>query len=174
MKYITTIENKEYIIEIGDGSTLVVDGTEYEMDFQQLGEGNLVSLLLNQRSFEGAVTEDDKMWKVLLRGEIYDVTVQDERAYRLAKARGELMADTGEVQIKSPMPGVIVRVAVAVGDEIKQGETAVILESMKMENELKATRDAVVLRVLVNAGDTVEKDQALVIIGDPPEDEYIG
>ena len=168
MKYITTINNKEYIIEITDDAPHVtVNGERYAFDFQKLGEGGLVSMLLNNRSFEGAVDATAEGWQVLLGGELYEVLVQDERAYRLAKARGQLQADTGEVQVKAPMPGVVIKVPVAVGDVVAQGQTLLILESMKMENELKATRDAMVLSVKAQAGQSVEKNEVLLVIGDP-------
>lgn len=170
MRYITTINGEEYTIDVGEDQTIIVNDKPYEIDFQQLGNGGLVSLLLNTQSFEGAVNETEDGWQVLLRGEVYEATVQDERVYRLAKARGELSADTGEVTIKSPMPGVIVKVPVAVGDIVANGQTVLILESMKMENELKATRDAVVLEIKVTAGSAVEKNEVLVVIGDAPEE----
>lgn len=166
MKYITTVNGNDYTIEIVAEKQILVNGEAYELDFQMLGSGGLVSLLLNQQSHEAAVDEHEEGWQVLLRGEVYEATVQDERVYRLAKARGELAADTGEVLVKSPMPGVIVKVPVAVGDAVKMGQTVIILESMKMENELKATRDAVVLAVKVTAGQAVEKNEVLVVIGD--------
>lgn len=167
MKYITTVHGKEYIIEVEHDSPVVkVDGQEYQLDFQQMGAAGVVSLLLNNQSFEGAVHHTEEGWEVLLRGEVYQASVQDERAYRLAKARGELAADTGEVQLKSPMPGVIVTVPVTVGEEVKQGQTVIILESMKMQNELKASRDATVLAINVAAGQAVEKNQVLLVIGD--------
>lgn len=172
MKYITTINEKEYTIDITDGPTVTVNGEVYPFDFQTLGEGGLVSMLLSNRSYEGAVEGGDAhtaegQWHVLLQGELYEVLVQDERAYRLAKARGQLRTDTGEVALKAPMPGVVIKVPVAVGDVVAQGQTLVILESMKMENELKATRDAVVLAVKTAAGQSVEKNEVLVVIGDP-------
>lgn len=167
MKYITTVNKKEFSIELLDDKQILVNGDPFELDFQMLGSGGLVSLLLNQRSFEGAVdAHDEGWWQVLLHGEVYEATVQDERVYRLAQARGELAADTGEVMIKSPMPGVIVKTPVQVGDAVSQGQTVIILESMKMENELKATRDAVVLAVKVAAGQAVEKNEVLIVIGD--------
>ncbi len=168
MKYITTINNEEFIIELTDGPTIKVNDEVYDFDFQQLGNGGLISMLLNNRSVEAAVDLSDEGWHVLLLGEVYDVTVQDERAYRLAKARGELVADTGEVQVKAPMPGLVIKVPVQAGDRVTQGQTVVILESMKMENELKATRDAVVLDIKVEPGAAVDKNQVLVIIGDEP------
>ena len=82
-----------------------------------------------------------------------------------------LLADSGEIVIRSPMPGLVLDVLVEEGDEVESGEKIVILESMKMENELRASRPGVVLRVLTEKGASVEKDQDLVVIGDVSEDE---
>ncbi len=166
MKYITNVEDKEYIIEIDQDYQILVDGERYNIDFQTSPEGNVFSLLLNNHSLEGVVEEREDIWTVLIKGELYEVQVQDERAYRLAKARGSVLEVTGEVTIKSPMPGIIIDVLVTQGQLVQKGDKMVILESMKMENELLAPRDGVVGRVLVKPGASVEKNQALVVITD--------
>jgi len=170
MKYITRVEDQEYIIEIDRDDQIKVNGQSFDIDFQQLAEGGMLSLLLNNRSLEAIVEERDDAWEVLLRGELYSIQVQDERAYRLAKARGMAVEDSGEVVIKSPMPGLIVAVPVEPGQMVNKGDQVVILESMKMENELRSPRNGVVLRVHVAQGASVEKDQELVIIGDGEAD----
>jgi len=169
MKYITTIDEQEYIIEIDHDHEIVVNGVPYEVDFEQLPEGGVLSLLLNNRSLEAMVEAQDDVWNVLIKGELYTVKVQDERAYRLAKARGVAAAVTGDAIIKSPMPGIIIAVPVVEGQVVEKGDQIVILESMKMENELRAPRDGVVGRVHVQAGASVEKDQVLAVITDPAE-----
>lgn len=166
MKYITHIEDQEFTIVIDRDDQIMVNGQVYDIDFQQLSEGGMLSLLLNNRSLEAIVEERDEAWEVLLKGELYSVHVQDERAYRLAKARGAAVEASGEAVIKSPMPGLIVSVPVEEGQEVKKGDQVIILESMKMENELRSPRDGVVLRVHVTQGDSVDKDQVLVTIGD--------
>jgi biotin carboxyl carrier protein len=168
MKYFTTINETEYEIEIDHDNQIRVNGEAHEIDFQQLPEGGMVSLLLQQRSFEAAVeARESHNWEVLIQGELYPVQVQDERSYRLAKARGEGTAVTGEATIKAPMPGLIIAVPVTPGQTIHKGEKVIILESMKMENELRAPRDGMVLRVNAQPGDSVEKDAVLVVIGEP-------
>jgi biotin carboxyl carrier protein len=171
MKYITTINNQEYVIEIDHDHEIVVNGERFQIDFQLLPEGGVLSLLLNNRSLEAVVEERNEAWEVLIQGELYTVQVQDERAYRLAKARGSGGTVTGEAVIKSPMPGVIIAVSVSEGERVKKGDKVVILESMKMENELRAPRDGVVSRVHVRPGTSVEKGQPLVVIGDPAQAE---
>lgn len=171
MKYITTINDQEFTIEIDHDHEILVDGERYEIDFQQLPEGGVYSLLLKHRSSEAVVEERDEVWEVLIRGELYTVRVQDERAYRMAQARNTKTAVTGEAVIKSPMPGTIIAVPVTAGDKVSEGDKVVILESMKMENELRSPRDGVVSRINVEVGASVEKDQALVVIGEPEERE---
>ncbi|MCI0393862.1 MAG: biotin/lipoyl-binding protein [Chloroflexi bacterium] len=166
MKYITTVNSHEYEIEIDRDDRIIVNGQPYQVDFQQLAEGGILSLLLNNHSIEAIVEEREEAWEVLIFGELYTVNVQDERAYRLAKARGTAAPITGEAAITSPMPGLIIAVPVHEGQEVKKGDKVVILESMKMENELRAPRDGLVLRVNVQPGVSVEKDQVLAVVGD--------
>jgi biotin carboxyl carrier protein len=173
MKYITTVNDEEFIIEIEHNNQIVVNGERYEIDFQHLPEADALSLLLNHQSLEAVVEARDDVWEVLTKGELYTVKVQDERAYRLAKARGVASDVAGEVQIKSPMPGLIVAVPVVEGDMVQKGDKIIILESMKMENELRAPKSGVVARVNVAQGASVEKDQVLMVIVDDDEDELI-
>jgi len=70
----------------------------------------------------------------------------------------------GQAVVTSPMPGIIVSVPVAVGDVVSQGAKIIVLESMKMENELRAPCDGIITHVNVTAGANVEKDQELVTI----------
>jgi biotin carboxyl carrier protein len=166
VKYITTVNDQEFIIEIDQEGQIMVGGRPYEVDFQQLSEGGILSLLLDNHSLEAIVEERDQAWEVLIHGELYTVHVQDERAYRLAKARGTTAKVTGEATIKSPMPGLIIAVTVQQGQSVHKGDKVVILESMKMENELRTPRDGIVKHIFVESGASVEKNQLLVTIGD--------
>ncbi|MFT7585731.1 MAG: biotin carboxyl carrier protein, partial [Cellvibrionaceae bacterium] len=116
MKYITTVNGNEYEIIWNEQGQVTVNGEAYSVDLNSLGNGDLISMLLNNHSFEAVVDSAERdRWEILMNGENYDITVKDERAYRLARARGELDNDTGMVPTKSPMPGVIVNVLVEVG-----------------------------------------------------------
>jgi biotin carboxyl carrier protein len=168
MKYITTINDQKFVIEIEQEGQITVDGRSYDVDFQHLSEGGIISLLLDRRSLEAIVEERDESWEVLIQGELYTVQVQDERAYRLAKARGATAEFSGEATIKSPMPGLIIAVPVQKGQAVKKGDKIIILESMKMENELRSPRDGIVTRINTQVGASVEKNQVLATIGDPP------
>ena len=166
MKYYAKVNNQEYEIEIDQENEVIVNGEKFAIDFQILPEAGLSSLLINNRSLEGVVEDREDAWEVLMLGQLYTVKVQDERTYRLALARG-LGADGGEGDVTAPMPGIIIAVPVAVGDVVNQGDKIVILESMKMENELRAPRDGIVAQVNTEAGASVDKDQVLVVIEEP-------
>ena len=169
MKYITTVNDEEFIIEIEHNNQILVNGVRYDIDFQHLPEADVLSLLLNHQSLEAVVEAREDVWEVLTKGELYTVKVQDERAYRLAKARGMANDITGEAPIKSPMPGLIVAVPVSEGQHVAKGDKVIILESMKMENELRAPKAGIITRISVTQGDSVEKDQVLAVIVDDGE-----
>jgi biotin carboxyl carrier protein len=95
---------------------------------------------------------------------LYQASVLDERARRLTQAGGGAGAHSGEATIKAPMPGLIVAVPASEGQAVKKGQTLVVLESMKMENELKAPRDGTVASVKVVPRQNVEQHQPLVIL----------
>jgi len=166
MKYITTVDNHEFTIELNPNNQILVNGEPYTLDFEQMADSGVYSLLLNNHSVQAMVEERDKVYEVQILGELYQVQVQDERAYRLAQARGSIADTHGEALVKSPMPGIILKVLVADGQAVTKGDKVIILESMKMENELRAPRDGLVHHVSVAAGASVEKGQVLVTIGD--------
>jgi len=169
MIYIVKVNDQEFIIEIGQDNKIVVNGETFDIDFRQMPRSGVTSLLLNNHSLEAVVEEQDGRWEVLIHGELYPVMVEDERSHRLAKARGSFSAPDGEVLVKSPMPGTIITVPVGEGDVVREGDKVVILESMKMENELRAPRDGIVAHVRVGSGDGVEKGQVLMVISDQPD-----
>jgi pyruvate carboxylase subunit B len=171
MKYIATVKGREYIIEIDTDRGILIDGEPHEVDYRQLPASGIMSLLMNHRSIAAVVEERADHWEVLIAGELYTVAVQDERAYRLERMRSTGLSVDGEAIITSPMPGIIVAVPVAVGDTVQRGDKVVILESMKMENELRAPCDGIVTHVHVATGANVEKDQLLIGISQEPENE---
>lgn len=167
MKYVTTIDDKTYTIEINDDKRVIVDGVEYAVDFESVSGQPVYSLLINGRSYEAYVdqSEDEDNWQVLIRGDLFTASVEDEREKRLRAAAGAVSSSTGEFNLKAPMPGLIVTVPVSEGQSVQKGDILAVLESMKMQNELKSPRDGKVGRVKVKAGDNVEQNQVLLIVG---------
>lgn len=165
MKYITTIDEKQYEVEILGGNQLKVNGQLYDVDFQSVSGQPIYSLIVNGSSYQAHVFPgDDDNLNVLLRGALYAAQIEDEREKRLKAAGAGGVTQTGEFTLRAPMPGLIVKVNVNEGDMVKKGNVLVILESMKMQNELKSPRDGKVTRVQVKAGDSVEQRQSMVSV----------
>ncbi len=164
MKYQTTINGQTFDIEINPDGEIFLNGEQVDIDFLSLGE-TLYSVIMANRSHEVLVdVVDNNEYEVLIGGRQYNVGVLDERALLLGNRRGEAGAASGEISIKSPMPGLIVDVPVAEGDEVIKGQTVIVLESMKMQNELKAPRDGTVQRIGVEVGQSVEQKKVLITI----------
>jgi biotin carboxyl carrier protein len=164
MKYITTVEDKQYLVEIIDEKHVSVDGKIYNVDFESVSGQPVFSLIVDGKSHEAYVQEGDENWQVLMRGRLYPVKVEDEREKRLRAAGGAGVAETGEFHLKAPMPGLVVSIPVTEGQEVKKGQVLLILESMKMQNELKAPRDGKISRIRVKPGESVEQKQALLSV----------
>jgi biotin carboxyl carrier protein len=164
MKYVTTIDDKEYLIEILDERTVVLNGVVNKIDFESVGGQPVYSLLIDGQSYEAHVYPSDDDWQVLLHGYSYTAQVEDEREKRLRAALGGGVSMTGEFQLKAPMPGLIVSIPVAEGQQVEKGEVLLVLESMKMQNELKSPRAGTVGRIRVESGASVEQKQILLSI----------
>lgn len=164
MKYLTTVNDEQYEIEIKGDGVVLVNGVERHVDFTSMGQIAIYSLIIDHQSYEAAVEVIEGQHHVLIDGNLYEVGVVDERTLRLRQSMSSGMEATGEVVLRSPMPGLIVSVPVVVGQTVSKGQTLVILESMKMENELKAPRDGTVSRLECAAGDSVEQNKVLVTI----------
>jgi biotin carboxyl carrier protein len=164
MRYITTVDNKEYLVEIIDEKHIIINGKTYEVDFESVSGQPVYSLIVDGKSHESYVQQGDDNWQVLLRGRLYPVTVEDEREKRLRAAAGGGVAEAGEFHLKAPMPGLVVAIPVNEGQEIKKGQVILILESMKMQNELKSPRDGTIGRIRVKTGESVEQKQTLLSV----------
>ena len=163
MKYATTINDRTYVIEINRDGEITIDGAAVPIDLCAIDDVTY-SLLLDNKSYEALVEVAGNDLSVLLNGRLYGAQVLDERARRSTQAMGGSASHSGEVTIKSPMPGLIVAVPVSEGQAVKKGQTVVVLESMKMENELKAPRDGTVTAIKVAPRQSVEQHQPLVVV----------
>ena len=164
MKYITTIGDQEFLIDINDEGHVEIDGERLEIDFQGIEATQLYSLIIDGESYEAAVDDRKELYHVMLKSTIYEVQVEDERTRRLAGIIGGPQMPVGELLIKAPMPGVVVTVPVTEGQQVTQNDIVVVLESMKMQNEFKTPREGVVSSIRVKPGDKVDQNEILVTI----------
>jgi biotin carboxyl carrier protein len=164
MKYISTVNGTEYLIEILDEHHIIVNGRHLKVDFNSVSGQPVYSLLVDGKSLEGFVYPGEEEWEVLLMGRQYPVAVEDEREKRLRATAGGSVSEAGEYHLKAPMPGMVVSVLVEEGQEIETGQVVLILESMKMQNELKSPRAGTIGRVRVKPGESVEQRQTLLSV----------
>ncbi len=164
MKYITEVGKQTFEIEVQRDDQVIVNGEVRNIDLHINDSHGVFSLLIDNKSYEVVVDEQDGVYQVLIAGQLYEVKVTDERSKRLAEAGGGLQGGSGDASVRSPMPGLIVAIPVTEGQEVTAGMTVVILESMKMQNELKAPANGVVSKINVAAGDNVEQNKVLVVI----------
>jgi biotin carboxyl carrier protein len=176
MKYLAEVNGQSFQVTIEDGGRVVVGDRAFSVDLQDIDEQALFSLLIDHESYELVVDEGQDGYRVLLLGEMYEVAVEDDRPRRTrrrvsrpAVSSGSRPFDTlsaaqGACVVRAPMPGLVVQIPVSVGQEVAAGDVLVVLESMKMENELPAPRGGVVRVVHVSVGDTPRLDEPLVTL----------
>ena len=164
MKYVSNVNGVEYLIEIIDERHIIVNGRTLTVDFNSVSGQPVYSLLVDGKSFEGFVYPGETEWEVLLMGRQFPVIVEDEREKRLRAAAGGSVSEAGEFHLRSPMPGMVVSIPVEEGQPIEKGDVLLILESMKMQNELKAPRAGTVGRIRVKMGESVEQRQTLLSV----------
>jgi acetyl/propionyl-CoA carboxylase alpha subunit len=162
MIYISEVDGLEFPLEILDEHHVRFGGDVLEVDLAAVSGEPLYSLIVNGESFEGYVYPDEDGWQVLLLGQFYQVRVEDEREKRLRKSIGGEVRSGAEFVLKAPMPGMVISVPVTEGQVVDKGQTLVILESMKMQNELRAPYAGKVTRLRVKAGESVEQKQILL------------
>ncbi|MCS6828239.1 MAG: DUF2118 domain-containing protein [Caldilinea sp.] len=163
VKYYARIGNNEYEVDIADGRVLL-NGEPVDVDIVRSGLPELYSVLFGGKSYEMLVTSDRFNYTVSIRSHQFQVQVQDERSRRLNQARKLPTLPEGELAITAPIPGLVIKTLVNPGDAIEEGQPLVILEAMKMENEIRSMRSGVVKAILVSPGQRVEQNAVLIVL----------
>lgn len=164
MKYIAEVDGLEFPIEILDEHHICFGGEVIEVDLAAVSGQPLYSLIVNGESFEGYVYPDERSWQVLLLGRSYSISIEDEREKRLRATDTGSVTPGREFILKAPMPGLAIAVPIEEGQKVEKGQILVILESMKMQNELRAPFSGNVVRLKIKAGESVQQKQILLNI----------
>lgn len=165
MKYFVSLDGSSHEITV-DGEIVLIDGVSARARIEMVHGTPVCHLVLDGRSysFAVAVSGNRGKWALLDRGETVEVEVLDERTRHIRSLVGVGKAPAGGGAVKAPMPGLVVKVLVEPGDGVAAGQGLVVLEAMKMENEIKAQAAGVVETVLVKPGEAVEKGAGLVTL----------
>ena len=166
MAFIAKLGARSYTVEIEEvGRSLyriAVDGNEFLVDGKKTGLTNY-SLIVDNRSFEVDVDITEDEYRVLVDGRSYHVELVDERRVRLGGAQPGIHLE-GRQQVSVPMPGKVIAVLVGEGDRVEKGQGLVIVEAMKMENEVRSPIAGEVKEVRVKAGDALEAGALLMVV----------
>jgi len=165
MKYLADIDGREYAIEFsrsGDIVNAVIDGRSYEVETSNPGSG--VHLIKDAgKIFEAFVSKDvSGKFHINLSGNDLEIAVIDPKRLKLKGSSATDLA--GIAEIKTAMPGKIVRVLVGVGDNVEKNDGVIVVEAMKMQNELKAPKSGIVRDIYFAEGSTVSAGDILISI----------
>ncbi|MBI4840825.1 MAG: acetyl-CoA carboxylase biotin carboxyl carrier protein subunit [candidate division NC10 bacterium] len=166
MTYFAASGGQEHRVDVRqdrDGLHVRLDDREFPVDLLRVDPA-LYSLLIDGRSYEIDVLESEDALMVLVDGQPFRVEIQDEQQRRLRAAAGKGETKTGKRIVTAPMPGKVVKLLVQPGDAVQPGDGIVVVEAMKMENELKASTPGTVKEIRVEEGKAVSGGEVLVVI----------
>jgi biotin carboxyl carrier protein len=161
MIYEVTIAEKIYRVELvraGEQWKCRLDGREIPLDVVS-GEDGVLSLLWGGKSYEVKQETLGAEANVVVGHERFGASVRDPRSFRSRRRAG--VSEHGVMKIKAPMPGKVVRILVPVGTAVEAGQSVIVIEAMKMQNELKAPKTGLLKKINVAEGAAVEAGQAL-------------
>ena len=162
MRYHVVLAGRTLVVEISNEG-VSVSGQRVDAKFETIPDSPVRSLLLNDASHRIVARSVGRgRWDLSVRGHRLSVAVIDERTRAISELTGAAAIPSGPKPVRAPMPGMVVRVEVAEGDQVSPGQGLLIVEAMKMENELRAETAGRVRRIHVAAGEAVTKDQILI------------
>jgi biotin carboxyl carrier protein len=165
MNYVATIGNREVKItveEVGVARYMVRgDEKEYLVDAHQV-QDSVWSILYGTESFEADVQRKGDDYEVLIGGDCHKFTLMNEQLKALSRAGGKAAA--GKALVTSPMPGKVVKLLVNEGEEVQSDQGVIVVEAMKMENELKSAVAGKVKEIFVKEGEVVESGAKLLLV----------
>jgi len=160
-------DQSELTLETGKDGSYSINKETVHPDILEVKPG-IFSVIMNNQSHNAEVIRRDdkeKVFHIRVNGNVYKVQARDRYDELLHELGLDNLKSKKAANLKAPMPGLVVEVAVKEGDEVKQGDRLVVLEAMKMENILKAPADAVIKKINVSKGNAVEKNEVLIVFG---------
>jgi biotin carboxyl carrier protein len=166
MLYYARVNGEEKRIKIekkDDGYAVLINDEPYDVDIRQIASPNTLSLIVKNKCYEATITNTDRNLLVCISGEKFEIDLEDELEH-LSTSPSLHQTGAELEEVKAPMPGVVVSIEVEEGEELNVGSAIVIVEAMKMQNEISTVTPGKVKQVLVREGDIVDSRQTLVVI----------
>ncbi|MGC8898224.1 MAG: acetyl-CoA carboxylase biotin carboxyl carrier protein subunit [Bacteroidota bacterium] len=162
--YTVRIGERTFDVEFWQNGTVRVDGKDRNMSIDVIGKNEIIVASYDRTYSFGASSQQENIIRLFSRGRVVIAEVENKRAQLLRKLRGPGVPVRHGSDIRAPMPGLIVKVGVKEGDQVHPGTSLLILEAMKMENELRCVQRGIVEKIFVKEGTAVEKDELLLRI----------
>tara|TARA_B110000037_G_scaffold192981_1_gene227594 strand:+ start:72 stop:575 length:504 start_codon:yes stop_codon:yes gene_type:complete len=160
MKYDVVVDERAFVVDVTKGPSgfqVVLDDEEVvHVDVSSTGRHSR-SVLIGGRSFEAGVSKENGTWDIDLFGSSHSVVVEDPKRKALKLSAG---SETG--LLTTSMPGRVVRILVELGQSVVKGEAMIVIEAMKMENEMKSSIAGVVAEIMVTEGEPLASGSALI------------
>lgn len=166
MRYLVDTGSEKLTVEITEGSNgpeVVVNDEPISLSLVAENGYRHLLMLLDSLSYDTEVFRSNGRTQVFLLGRQFECRVEDERLARVREVAGAAAAASG-ARLRAPMPGLVVRILREPGAEVKKGESLIIVEAMKMENELKAPSSGRIVEFQVKQGQAVDKGDLLVTL----------
>ncbi len=161
--YFVRINNKEYAVKFGQNGTVHLNGHPLAPDVRQ-HDARTFTIVVDGHSYKIVAERFEDGYRLLLNGKQLEVAVESERTRLLKQFESQSSSGPKKAEIKAPMPALVVKVEVEVGDDVNAGQGLIILEAMKMENEIKTHSAGKVKEIYVTKGKPVEKGELLMLL----------
>lgn len=169
---IIRLKGKELKVVVGQDGAVSVDGKKHSVEILK-SAGSLMTVSIDGRIVTASSRRTDgdsdgsgpaARMVVSSGGKDFEIEIDDERSRIIKAFRPAGAQKGGKTRVKAPMPGMVVRLEVQQGQEVKPGQGLVVLEAMKMENEIRSQTEGIVDQIEVKAGEAVEKDALLMTV----------
>jgi len=165
MKLIAVIKDKKIPIEVvrsNGGYNLTIRNKTFSVDAVRPGHQAL-SLLVDGKSYEVGLEKRENQYSVYFFNDSVELELYEARKYKAAELTKK-SGPTGPIKICAPMPGKIVKITVTENSQVNEGDSLLVIEAMKMQNELKAPRAGIVKQIQARAGEPVTPQQTLLVL----------
>jgi biotin carboxyl carrier protein len=163
MDYMVKVDDREYPLKVArqaDCFIIQIHDRTIRAEVVSTSPDSELAMIVDNHFYKIALRPDGG---VIVEEEEYNVEVADEAIYRMTKATPD-HGHKKEITITVPMPGLVIEIEAREGAEVSAGQGLVIVEAMKMQNEIKAPRDGIVKKILVRKGQTVNSREPLLVI----------
>lgn len=163
--YVVTSDDKKFNVSVNSVETIRINDKNYKINLSKISDYAYLLKVDNKVYQIAAEKNNNSHYSFFINGFSIDLTVRsllEEKAFEFMKNKAK---DNHHAIVKSPMPGLVIKIKKKIGEKVELGESLVILEAMKMENNITATASGIIKEIPIEENNAVEKNEVLVVIG---------